>query len=593
MKTFYKLFNSLGTKTVAFRIVFYYLLFGILWIALSDRILIFLFDPATVDTYAFLQTMKGWLFIVLTGSVLFLLIRSNVRKLHQSKALLRQSEERYKTIFETTGNATLIIEPDMTISLVNREFVSLSGYRKEEIEGKMKWTSFVSADDRERMVAYHKQRRMKNRSAPGRYQFSFITRSGETRIIDLTVGLIPETQQSVASLLDVTENKELEAKYLRAQRMESIGTLAGGVAHDLNNILGPILLSVEALKKSYGDEKSERYLSIIERSTNRGAELVKQILAFARGFYGEKITLQSRHVLKEIESITRATFPRVISVDTRLPGDLWPITGDPTQIHQALLNLCVNARDAMPDGGTLSITAENCIVDDAFASGHHDARAGAYILITVTDTGTGIPDNMKEKIFDPFFTTKEAGKGTGLGLATVDYIMKNHRGFLVVESEIGTGSTFKLFFPALLEQGEQKGTGEGNRPEAPHGNNELLLFVDDDAVVREITSDVLHASGYRVLSARNGAECIAMYEKYRDDISLVLSDSNMPLMRGDDMVRELIGINPEVKILILTGSIDKPMQEGRIANIYGYILKPFTTHRLLYRIHTILHGAGQ
>src|SRR5581483_6450402 len=275
---------------------------------------------------------------------------------------------------------------------------------------------------------------------------------------------------------DITEKKKLEAQYLRAQRMESIGTLAGGIAHDLNNILSPILMAVQILQSRVTDESSQRMLSLLCANAERGGEMVKQILSFARGVEGEHALLQSAHLIREIVRILRETLPKNIEISLSLPADLWSVTGDATQIHQVLMNLCVNARDAMPGGGQVRIGAENVTLDDQYARMNLDARPGRYVLMTVADTGTGIPPDVINRIFDPFFTTKEQSKGTGLGLSTVIGIVKSHGGFVNVYSEVGSGTKFRVYLPAS-ESGQAASPEEENQ-ELPFGNGELVLVVD-------------------------------------------------------------------------------------------------------------------
>ncbi len=580
--------QSMRPLTVALRITLLYAMIGSLWILFSDQLLILLFNPETIADYAQLQTFKGWFFIAMTAVILFALIKTSLRKLRHSELLRHHSEERYRTIFETTRNPTALIEADLTISLVNHEFELLSGYGKKEIEGKLKWTDCIADKDLERLRAVFEDLQSDAAAVSG-LEFSFKRQDGSVRLAHLELSHIPEANQSVASLLDITEKKSLEVKYLRAQRLESIGTLAGGIAHDLNNILSPILLSIHSIKPSLTDPKQQRMISIVETSTKRGADLVKQILTFARGHSGGYISIQPQHLIKEIESIACATFPRLILINVDVPKDLHPITGDPTQIHQALLNLSVNARDAMPDGGTLQITARNISIDEAGAAAEYpEASVGDYVMIGVTDSGSGMSPEIIRKIFTPFFTTKEEGKGTGLGLATVEYIVKNHKGFLRVDSEVGKGTAFRLFFPAQSPEIGQP-TVEDLSGSAPAGNNELLLLVDDDAAVSEITAEILKTHGYRVVSARDGAEGVSTYLKHLQEIVLVLTDSNMPFMDGAAMIRRLKEVNPKVKILITSGSREEVIALRQVdANIVGHLQKPYSTGRLLEKVNEIL-----
>ena len=295
---------------------------------------------------------------------------------------------------------------------------------------------------------------------------------------------------------DITEKKKIEAQFLRAQRMESIGTLAGGIAHDLNNILAPILMSIDILKDMSESEQALEILNTIDLSAKRGADIVRQVLSFARGLEGERIEIQPKHLLKDLEKIIKDTFPKDIKLRFTLPTDIHTIMGDPTQVHQILLNLAVNARDAMPNGGNLSVSAENCLLDEHYAATHLDARPGRYVMISVTDSGTGIEPELMDKIFEPFFTTKELSKGTGLGLSTVMAIVKSHGGVVNVYSEPSRGTTFKVYLPVM----ETLAEGFLARPEEsgfPRGNGETILIVDDEDSILTITGQICRPSATR------------------------------------------------------------------------------------------------
>ena len=285
---------------------------------------------------------------------------------------------------------------------------------------------------------------------------------------------------------DITQKKALEAQFFRAQRLESIGTLASGIAHDLNNVLAPILMTGQLLETQLHDDLSKRLLPILISNAKRGASLVKQVLSFTRGVEGDRTLLQLNHLITEIQQIIKETFPKSIDVSTQIPSNLWILSGDSTQLHQVLMNLCVNARDAMPDGGSLQIRVENLFIDKNYASMHIGMQVGPYVLMTVADTGVGIPPAILDSIFEPFFTTKELGKGTGLGLSTAVGIIKSHGGFINVYSEVGRGSQFKVYLPAqaateTLEEQEQ---------ELPKGNGEWILVVDDEDSIRDCYENI-------------------------------------------------------------------------------------------------------
>lgn len=378
---------------------------------------------------------------------------------------------------------------------------------------------------------------------------------------------------------DISDKKKLEAQFLRAQRMESIGTLASGIAHDLNNILSPLLTGLQLLQLKITDPESRRWLEMLRANAERGGEMVQQVLSFARGMGGERVRLQPKHVIKDVVKMLRETLPKSITIRSEIPNDLDLIVGDATQLHQVLMNLAVNARDAMPNGGLLEIKAENVTVDQTYAHLQLDARPARYLCISVTDTGEGIPPDIINRVFDPFFTTKPHGKGTGLGLSTVQAIVKGHGGFLSLYSEPGKGTQFKVYLPAAEGQAQPS---VAPHPELPFGHGEWILVVDDEAMVREITKGTLENFGYRVLTASNGTEAVATFAEHRDKISLVLTDMMMPLMDGPALVRALHKLSPQLKIIGSSGLAgDQKMAEARQAGVQSFLPKPYSADKLL------------
>jgi CheY-like chemotaxis protein len=336
------------------------------------------------------------------------------------------------------------------------------------------------------------------------------------------------------------------------------------------------------------DEDTRHLLGMIKGSAQRGAELVKQVLSFARGVEGQRISLQPKHLISEMVNIARETFPKSINIQSLLPKSLWMLSGDPTQLHQVLLNLCVNARDAMPAGGELTIAAENVLVETRLPGMDEGAKPGPHIVIKVTDTGAGIPPELREKIFDPFFTTKEVGKGTGLGLSTSLGIVKSHGGFIKVESEPGKGSTFEVWLPA--KTGEEQSPSPVEEARLPRGNGELILVVDDEASLRAMTRQTLEAYGYVVLTATNGVEAAAIYSRYRDGIEAVLTDMAMPVMDGAALTLALRRINPAVRVIAASGLSNPEHQTKAIgAGAKQFLSKPYNAEMLLNSLAEILH----
>ena len=387
---------------------------------------------------------------------------------------------------------------------------------------------------------------------------------------------------------DVTETKKLESQFLRAQRLESIGTLASGIAHDLNNILSPILMSAGILRREITDPDNAKMLDIIEGSAERGAGIVKQVLTFARGVDGERVQLQANYLISELAKIMAQTFPRNIDIQPKFPPDLWTVTGDATQLHQVLLNLCVNARDAMPNGGTLTVSSENLVIDQHFASMNPGAQLGAHVALRVSDTGSGMSMETMDKIFDPFFTTKEVGKGTGLGLATVIGIVKSHGGFLTVQSEIGVGTTFNVYLPASREAQEAKAQDEPIEA-ASDGQGQLILVVDDEAPIREALVRTLSGHGYRVYTAEDGTDALAVYFQRKGEISLVLTDLSMAQMDGVSLVRSLRRVDPKARIIVSSGHLQKEVMTVLSGlGVKSFLNKPYTADKLLRSVHAAL-----
>ncbi|MEL6461572.1 MAG: PAS domain S-box protein [Cyanobacteria bacterium J06621_15] len=379
---------------------------------------------------------------------------------------------------------------------------------------------------------------------------------------------------------DITEKKLLESQFLRIQRLESLGTLASGIAHDLNNMLTPILAISQLLplKLSNVDKTSSEMLKMLEANAKRGADLVKQVLSFARGNEGKRTALQVKHILKDIEQFAKGTFPKSITIERDFPHNLWTVSGDATQLHQVFMNLVVNARDAMSEGGILSIEAENKFIDESYTKMNIEANIGSYVLVTITDTGIGISPQILDRIFDPFFTTKEVGKGTGLGLSTVLGIVKNHDGFVEVSSEIGKSTQFKVYLPSI--EGDVLAVSE--REQLPTGNNELILVVDDEIAICEIIKTTLETYNFRVITAHDGIEAIATYVQHKNEINTVLIDIMMPAMDGVTAIRTLKQMNPQVIIIAMSGLVsNEALTQSKNTDIQGFLAKPFNAGELL------------
>ena len=418
------------------------------------------------------------------------------------------------------------------------------------------------------------------------------TRDGREIVIDARWTLVRDTQGRPTSFLaintDVTAKKRLEAQFLRAQRMEGIGTLAGGIAHDLNNVLTPILMSIDMLKGVVAGDQDQALIATLDASAQRGAELVKQVLSYARGVDGRRIPVNMLSVVRDLLQVIGDTFPKPIEVLFTPPDELWSIRGDPSQMQQVLLNLCVNARDAMPEGGTLSIAIRNVVLDKDDAQMIPEARPGSFVMVRVSDNGTGIPPEVRDRIFEPFFTTRDIGQGTGLGLSTTHAIVQSHRGFIQLYSEVGKGTTFNVYLPASTTTSVE--TGERVEPAGPpSGNGELILIVDDEEAIRRVGRRLLERFGYRVITASDGADALVVYAAHRPDVRLVLTDMAMPVMDGPALVAALRAIDPGIRVV---GSSGLAPAAG-VTGMEHFVSKPYEAATMLQTLHDALRLPSQ
>lgn len=374
---------------------------------------------------------------------------------------------------------------------------------------------------------------------------------------------------------------------LQAQKMEAIGTLAGGIAHDFNNLLQVILGYSELLLVDKREDDPEYAdLSKILESARSGSELVRRLLTFSRKVESKPVPLNLNRSVDQAERFLRRTISKMIEIQLDLSGDLAEINADPTQMEQVLMNLAVNARDAMPDGGKLTVGTRNVTLDEEYCRIHAETRPGEYVLLTVSDTGHGIDKETIDHIFEPFFTTKELGCGTGLGLAVVYGIVKQHGGFINCYSEVEHGTTFNVYFPAIESPIEPEVQSSGVMPAF---GTETILIVDDEDLVRELGARILSKAGYNVLTATNSREALDLFEKERAQISLVILDLIMPKMGGKECLKELRKIDPQLKVLIASGLSDAAsVQESIKMGAKGFIYKPFKSKELLRQVRGVL-----
>jgi PAS domain S-box-containing protein len=504
----------------------------------------------------------------------------------------KQREERLRELaamLDKAQDAIMVRDLEGRIVYWNHRSERLYGWTPEEAIGKNVRDLVYNAD------ANQFEGAMRRVLSTGEWmgELTQVTKLGKPVTVESRWTLVQDDDGRPRSILaintDITEKKKLEAQFLRAQRMESIGTLAGGIAHDLNNVLAPVLMAVQMLRAKLEDQESEALLGMLQTNVERGSDMVRQVLSFARGVEGERVPIQPKHLLKEVVKVMRDTLPKNITVRIEVHEDLSAVSADATQFYQVLMNLCVNARDAMADGGVLTIKAENVTLDETYARMHLEANPGRFVLMTVSDTGIGIPADIIDKIYEPFFTTKEYGKGTGLGLSTAVGIIKGHGGFINVYSEVGKGTQFRIYLPAV-GPGATQGTGE-KTGELPVGQGEMILVVDDEAAIREIARGTLHAFGYEVLTAGDGAEAVALYARESGKIKVVIVDMMMPFMDGLATIRALQRLDAGVRVVATSGlPTDAKGIDAFRANVKSFLQKPYTAERLLITLADALRS---
>jgi two-component system, cell cycle sensor histidine kinase and response regulator CckA len=627
----------------------------------------------------------------------------------RSEEALQKSERLYRGLFENTGTATFVIEDDFTISQANAKCEELSGYSREEIEGRMKTTDFVAPEDLEQAINYHFARRELVNKTPSEYEFNARNRQGDVKTVFIQLGIIPETKQSIASIIDITprkkaeealqesqekyrllfenandaifiaqdgvikfpnpkvldlvgfsaeelaqmpftnlvhpadraivreryqkriagtreipatyshrvihktgdellvdlssvritwegrpatlnflrditQQKKIEAQLQQAQRMESIGTLAGGIAHDFNNLLMGIQGNASLLMSDI-DNNHPHYerLNNIEQYVKNGSELTRQLLGFARGGKYEVRPSNLNPIIDTSIEIFGRT-KKEIRIHKKYQKQIWAVDLDRGQIEQVLLNLYVNAWQAMPAGGDLFLQTENVILEKDYVN-PYDVKPGSFVKISITDTGIGMDAATQQRIFDPFFTTKEKDRGTGLGLASAYGIINNHDGIICVYSEKGKGTTFNIFLPATEKIVSQQ---QGKHKEPTRGY-EVLLLVDDEEMILEIGKAMLEKLGYQVITARGGKKALEIYKNDQNKIDMVILDMIMPDMSGRETYNQLKKINPSVKTLLSSGySINGKTQAILNSGCSGFIQKPFNLTYLSQKIREIL-----
>jgi len=500
-------------------------------------------------------------------------------------------EERIRlaTVVEQAAESVIISDRRGTIHYVNPAFERLSGYSSEDIVGK---NFRILKSDRHDEVFYREMWKTITSGTAWAGRISNRMKDGSLRQFETTISPIRDKNGVIVNFVsvnrDVTQEVALEAQLFQAQKMEAVGTLAGGIAHDFNNLLQVIQGYTEVLQNDVGRNKSSlEALQKIHHSAKRGAELTRQLLTFSRKVQSERRPLDLNREVEQLKKLLERTIPKMIEIELYLSENPAVVSADPIQVEQAIMNLAVNAKDAMPEGGKIVIETERVRLDEHFCRTHLGARPGEYVLLSISDTGHGMNREILDHVFEPFYTTKDVGKGTGLGLAMVYGIVKNHEGYILCYSEVSTGTTFKIYLPAMEQSGQRQKTGEVEDPFK--GGDETILLVDDEEYIRDLGVELLTDAGYKVLTATNGEEGLELYRQKRENIDLVILDLVIPGMGGKKCYEEILKINPKSKILIVSGySANGPGKEAIKAGAKGFVGKPFDVSHLLETIREIL-----
>lgn len=520
------------------------------------------------------------------------LVAAVVRALQEAQERIRRAEAEQKireqaALLDKAQDAVIVCDLEDRITFWNPSAARIYGWSQREALGH-RLSEMVSD---QMTLAYSEARKNLLQSGEWSGELHEQTKTGRPVVVRSSWTLVRDDAGQPKSKLiintDITEQKSLEEKFLRAQRLESLGVLVGGIAHDLNNALAPVLMGAGLLEGIPLPKDLTGVVETMKASALRGSEMVQQILTFARGSGTQKTVIPVHQLVREMGKIMADTFPKTIVCRMQAEQDSWSVSGMAIQLHQVIMNLCINARDAMPKGGTLILATQNVTLNQAQAAAQEHARAGKYVCLSVRDTGIGIPEHQLSQIFQPFFTTKAPGLGTGLGLSTSQTIVHNHGGFMTVESVMGRGTEFKVFLPAL-EATETEAKITPTAP-LPTGQGEHILVVDDENAILALAESTLETYGYKVWTAASGPSAILTFSREHESIQLVIMDKSMPFMDGAATIVALRKIRPDVKVIMTSGH-DLKRGGGTEMRLKaaGVLEKPFTVEKLLTTVHEVL-----
>jgi len=520
---------------------------------------------------------------------------TDVTERHVAQDELRISEQRFSDMLRNLHLVALTLDLQGRITYCNDYLLNLTGWTREELLSRDFFEVFTSADDAGNLRKAFRSL-LHDDPKSRHYESEMLTRSGERRLVRWNNSALRSGSNDVIGTVsigeDITEQKNLERQLFHAQRLESLGTLASGIAHDLNNLFMPILIGATLMKRLETSERSQKAIRTIENCVRRGTDLVKQVLLFARGVEGRRVRVDIADVISEVGGIVLSTFPKNMTLTTSIAATLPSLMADRTQLVQVFLNLSVNARDAMPDGGCIKVSAE-CSEVSGREAVVHGIPGGRYVVLEVADEGTGMPQKVMDRVFEPFYTTKRVGQGTGLGLSTSLGIVRSHGGFMTVSSSEGNGSSFKVYLPVPPADSNADPPGDDALDAVPAGHGELILVVDDEAAILEVVRQTLEEVGYEVLTADGPAEGIEAYKRFASRRPLVLTDMMMPGMDGATFIAALRRIDSHARIIAASGGSDGAMQKRALdAGALRVLMKPVATDLLLRVISEELHSTG-
>jgi len=515
-------------------------------------------------------------------------------ELLRARRAVEQSERQFRTLIENASDVITEVDRQGTIRYISPAVTSILGYKPGELEGRSAF-DLIHPEDLPTALT-RMAHRFANPDDATPTEFRFRHRDGRWRLLQSRATVLQEgssAPEMVITARDVTEIKELEVRLHEAEKMEAIGRLAGGVAHDFNNLLTAVIGNSDLALAGTGPTDPMRHLlEEVKTAAERAAALTAQLLAFGRKQMATPQVLDLAAIAGDLTRMLRRLLPESVELATVIGTGAGRVNADRSQLEQVLMNLVLNARDAMPEGGRITLEIGDVDLDEAFAHQHSEVQPGPQVMLAVADTGSGMDEETQQHVFEPFFTTKELGRGTGLGLATVHGIVKQNRGSIVVESEAGRGTTFRVYLPRV----EAAGGREEAKPapaELP-GGSELILLLEDDDAVRGMVHRVLVAHGYRVLDAGSGAEAESLFRESQQRVHMILTDVAMPSMNGPELVARLHRLAPDLPVLYMSGHADEAIvSSGVLANSETFLPKPFTPGSLIGKVRGVLDRAAE